>query len=91
MVNLTYFCGAGGGVLVLANASSEAMDFVIEIGGDSVHLQLASGNATELTPPEVDSIQIHGYAPSVGVVTGEVAVARRTNDCHAQAQVVITR
>jgi hypothetical protein len=67
------------------------MDFVIEIGSDSLHLQLASGHATELTPPDLDSIQIHGFGPSVGVVTGEVAVARRTNDCHAQAQVVITR
>jgi hypothetical protein len=90
---LTYQCAAGGGTLVLANTSEDSMSFVIEIAGTSFFQELGAGNATELTPPADSSTHMQGHSPSAGVLTAEVGVAFRptTNDCHTQAQVVVTR
>jgi hypothetical protein len=53
--------------------------------------ELGAGNATELTPPAVSSLQIQGHSPSAGVVTAHVGLALRATDCHTQAQVLVTR
>jgi large subunit ribosomal protein L7/L12 len=38
-----------------------------------------------------DSLHIQAQAPGLGVVTIEVATVHRANDCHVQAQALLTR
>jgi hypothetical protein len=95
VVNLTWFCPptADGSTLIAFNDSGDPLNLFVEIGGFApFYLSVASGASSgEMqTLRNEDVIRLQVGSTAVGVVTIELAVARRASDCLVQVQGVQT-
>ena len=83
----------GTDLVRFVNDSPATMNFFSESGDDnpSYHTLESGGYVAIETLKAGDSLHIQAEAPGLGVVTIEVATVHRANDCHVQAQAVLTR
>ena len=74
------------------NRTAATMSFFSESGQEnpSYHTLGPDGDVVIETLKAGDSLHIQAEAPGFGVVTIEVASVQRANDCHVQAQAVLT-
>jgi large subunit ribosomal protein L7/L12 len=82
----------GTDVIRFNNRTPATMNFFAESGEDNpTYHALAPGEAADLpTLKAGDSFHVHAQAAGFGVVTIEVATVHRANDCHVQAQALLT-
>jgi hypothetical protein len=79
--------------IYIQNFGATAVNLFFESGGDNPDYRQISGNRGSIEFPASKSgdsfhLQIHG---PFGVATLEIATVHRANDCHAQAQGVLTK
>jgi hypothetical protein len=95
LFTISYSCQSAptsNGTFIVSNPTSQGMNLFWESGGDSpTYVQIASGLDTSITASPTDSLLIQAQGTPLGVLTLEVATVRRTSDCHAQAEGVLTR
>ena len=74
------------------NRTPATMDLFSESGGDNpiYHTLAPGGDVVFETLKAGDSFHIQAQAPGFGVATIEVATVHRANDCHVQAQALLT-
>jgi ribosomal protein L7/L12 len=87
-------CNAGSPTdfIRLTNRTAATMNLFSESGEDNPsHHGLAPGGDVAIeTRKAGDSLHIQAEAPGFGIVTIEVATVQRANDCHVQAQALLT-
>jgi hypothetical protein len=93
-LHLSYACPStlsNNGKLLIYNDSGSAANIFVEDGGaNPTYYQIAAG-ASVVRPASATGDSFHIQAQgALGVMTIEVATVHRANDCHAQAQALLT-